>query len=159
MSSPTGKGSLERPISEIDLSRALQEVQIQAETGLRYTARSLLRLRPEDGKAGDPSGIITPPGRAVPNAPPPTPVTPLNDNSAPTGNGDEKPKGTKNALQELPNGDQPKKKKKKVPNVTQHPVNSIIKGSGFEGKCLLGSNTTFANMLQRVLCRPTFDSR
>jgi hypothetical protein len=164
MPSPISRNAmLARGISEIDLNKALEEVATQVETGMRYTSEDMLSIRREQDTASGsqlPGGIITPPFRALPNAPPPTPATPrgsgtLDGNNTPKINGvkfsgsdtpnrDDTPKvnGVKangvvdNALQQLPNGVQPKKKKRKAAGGND--LKGGVRGSGFEGMYFCG---------------------
>lgn len=81
------QAALSRAISDIDLNKALKEVQNQPEN-LRYTAKDLLSLRPEkdNGERVEatevgcptPDGVMTPPFSSCPKPPPPTPATPIN---------------------------------------------------------------------------------
>lgn len=135
MASPTSRRAmLARGISEIDLNRALEEVKIQVDTGMRYTNANMMTYR-ENAVINSPipEGIITPTNRTLPNAPPPTPATPsaggTPDSNTPKVNG-VKPTNevVDNVLKKLPNGEPSKKKKKKKKS-----GRGGNKATGFEG--------------------------
>ncbi|EKD18262.1 uncharacterized protein L3040_004779 [Drepanopeziza brunnea f. sp. 'multigermtubi'] len=118
--------SLSKAVSQIDLNAALNAVQAEAATGLRYTQDTLLALRPKtkDEKRaevehvevaalsspdGD-QGIMTPPYRDSPAPPPPTPATPLSNGAEPVASTDVA--GAKSTSVAV-GVEAPKKKKKK----------------------------------------------
>ncbi|KAE8442563.1 hypothetical protein EG329_003050 [Mollisiaceae sp. DMI_Dod_QoI] len=135
--------ALTKQISELDLNKALTEVQNQMDTGIRYTAEDLFKLRPDNknhntervgvAEIGSPlsEGVMTPPYRVCPNPPPPTPATPSNGSNV--ASSDEATKVATNGIPEtallsVPNGDAPKKKKKKKSSG----INRRAGATGFE---------------------------
>lgn len=122
VTSEDAQAALSRAISDIDLNKALKEVQNKPES-LRYTAKDLLRLRPgknngehvEVAEAGLQDGVMTPPFSPCPNPPPPTPATPSNASNV--NSSDERAKEDKNCIPgtSLPSvvaGPEKKKRKK-----------------------------------------------
>lgn len=131
------QAALSRAISDIDLNKALKEVQNKPEN-LRYTAKDLLSLRPgkNDGEHVEvaevrlPDGVMTPPFAPCPNPPPPTPATPSNASNVNSSN--ERAKEDKNSIPgtSLPSmiADPEKKNKKKSSG-----KNRKLAATGFEG--------------------------
>lgn len=133
MSSPPDGVPLSRAISNVDLNAALEAVQTQVDTGLRYTKDTLFALRPksqteknvdhvevtEVTSSPDGEGLMTPPGLTCPKPPPPTPATPENRVQAA---GTESAKTNVNVAEVAP-----KKKKKSSGKNKKAPA------TGFEG--------------------------
>lgn len=132
--------ALSRTISELDLTRALDAARIQAETGMRYTAEQILEWRPKPEKisgetvvveeVGSPlhEGVMTPPNLVCPKPPPPTPATYGKTATVKFDDVDEAPSVPDTTLAPLPNGEAPKKKRKKSSGKNRKPP-----ATGFEG--------------------------
>ena len=146
MSSPPSDAHLSRAISEIDLNAALRAVQAQGETGPRYSADTLLALRPKTSQdkhaehvevaeiSPDTEGLMTPPYHAYPKPPPPTPATPINGAQANVGEAASTDVPSTNGSGPVVVADQPKKKKKKSSG-----KNRKANPTGFEGIHLIAS--------------------